>query len=124
MGGAHLAMRKARTRIGRAGGEEEDVRAKDAGLDPPDDSAGVERRLAEVGAALEDHGLLDLGAQDVGDRDGRRVEDPVVELVEIELVLEDALDGRQLRDREPLLGVDRPRDRDAGGAGEHGRRRT
>src|SRR5580765_3300047 len=104
---------------GGARGEEEDVGAEDAGLDPPDDSAGVERGLAEVVAALEDHGLLDVGAQRAGNRDGGLIEEPVVRFVEVELALEDALDGRQLRDLEPLLGVDRPRDRDAGGAGEH-----
>src|SRR5579863_1322995 len=106
---------------GGARGEEEDVGAEDAGLDPADEPAGVERRLADVGAALEDHGLFDLGAQRAGDGDGRGVEEPVVELVEVELVLEDALDGRQLRDLEALLGVDRPCDPDADKPGCDGR---
>ena len=66
--GVHLAMRKARTRTAAPAARKKTyVRRRPVWIRRTS-AAGVERRLAEVGAALEDHGLLDLAAQDVRDR--------------------------------------------------------
>src|SRR5262249_26297528 len=103
---------------GRTRGEEEHVRAQEPRLEPPDETTRRERRVTDVGAGLQDDGLLEVAPQEVGDLDGGLVEDPVVEPVEVELVLEYSPDGRNRGNRDPPLGVDGPGDRDAGEADE------
>ena len=70
------------------------VRAQQPGLHAPDLASDLERPGADLVERALDDGLLDVPAERDRERRGRTVEERVVQLVEVELVLEDAPDVR------------------------------
>src|SRR6266536_6672517 len=89
----------------RAQAEKQDVGAQQAGLQAADEAAGVERGFAEIRAAREHDGLLEVATQLRSEDRRGPIEERVVQLVEVELVLEYPLErgeARHLCDAAPV----------------------
>src|SRR5207237_8737783 len=84
-----------------------------AGLRLGEAARSIADAAAEAGDRAADDEALDDPAEEAGRLDGRPVEREVVRLVEVELVLQDALREGEPRRREPSAGVDEPRSDDA-----------